>query len=188
LDRLYEAEYYQTHNAGWFEKERREQWYWWLVYYRRLQYAQELLKRSRPSEVLDVGAGAGWFCKTAADFGWGYQGVEPSEYAREWALSELSIELHPLPQECMGVHFIHAALLLEHLLGPDAALDKFYTSLCFGGVLCIIVPNEFNPLQNKLAQLPSVTVTHPSTPITSTTSPPPRCGRWWSGPGSRSCA
>jgi hypothetical protein len=39
LDALYRDEYYQKHNAGWFEKEQREQWYWRKVYDARLDYA-----------------------------------------------------------------------------------------------------------------------------------------------------
>jgi hypothetical protein len=31
LAQLYQDEYYQKHNAGWFDKERREFWYCWMV-------------------------------------------------------------------------------------------------------------------------------------------------------------
>jgi len=166
LDRLYADEYYQKHNAGWFEKERREQWYWFAVYNQRLVYAERLFaqaemrrlaQKKRMMQVYDYGAGCGWFVHLAESFGhWAY-GYEPSPAAREYAGEKLRFHLfeHDIAhiatwKNTPGWDFIHASLVLEHLLNPLKFLKRAYASLKPGGILCIVVPNEFNLYQCQL--------------------------------------
>lgn len=167
LDKLYADEYYQEYNAGWFEKERREQWYWFAVYNQRLVYAEflfaqaemrRLTQKKRMMRVFDYGAGCGWFVKLAESFGHQYFGYEPNEAARWWAADNLGIELEDhdvmnswdVFKDGPQWDFVHASLVLEHLLNPMEFLIQAYASLKPSGVLCIIVPNEFNLYQQKL--------------------------------------
>jgi len=167
LDHLYANEYYQTHNAGWFEKEAREQWCWFAVYNQRLTYAEQLfvqaeirrlVQKKRMMRIYDYGAGCGWFVKLAEDYGnWAF-GYEPSPVARKYANEVLHTYLFDedimtvasVQGEYKAWDFIHASMILEHLLDPASFLQQAYTSLKSGGILCIVVPNEFNPLQRRL--------------------------------------
>jgi hypothetical protein len=60
--------------AGWFDKERREFWYWRKVYEWRCHTA---LRMARGLNVLDYGAGAGWFVKVANSGVFAAIGYEP---------------------------------------------------------------------------------------------------------------
>lgn len=162
LDQLYEAEYYQTHNAGWFEKERREQWYWWAVYNQRLRYAKSffalkpiLIPRQQPMKIFDMGAGCGWFMKTAQSLPAAVDGQDASEKACQFAIEVLRVYPICTSQSVLAhrqsvYDFVHASLVFEHLLNPLDMLQDAYSALRPGGILCIIVPNEFNPYQCQL--------------------------------------
>jgi hypothetical protein len=68
LDEFYRGEYYQAHHAGWFEKERREWWYWSAVYQERVRKFERLTEPTRDTFrwIFDWGAGCGWFVKAAS--------------------------------------------------------------------------------------------------------------------------
>lgn len=164
LNRLYKDEYYQSHHAGWFDKERREFWYWRRVYQARMRQFDALVDVEPDPGwrylLLDYGAGCGWFVQ-ANNKGakWAVWGYEPSEYAREYAKhhTTASIVSHcdghlDLTDNRAALAGIHASLVLEHLLDPLDFLRRAYNALLPGGVLCIVVPNEFNPLQRELMQ------------------------------------
>jgi SAM-dependent methyltransferase len=161
LERLYRDEYYQAHNAGWFEKERREQWYWRRVYWARLrQFGQSDILAYIP-RVLDWGAGCGWFVKTAQEWGSDATGYEPSSEATDYAFNELGVALFSVYPRSVLRDFVHLSLVLEHVHDPDALLAQIFNVLRPGGVLCAIVPNEFNPLQQELARRTGYTPLHP---------------------------
>lgn len=143
LAKLYSDEYYQSYNAGWFEKERREQWYWRKVYDQRLDYAASI---AHWRSVYDHGAGCGWFIKRVQRRGWPYYGLEPNMLARYYADTVVDVELkHVMPPKRYGI--VHCSLVLEHLLDPLFATALLYDRTLPGGVICVVVPNEFNPLQ-----------------------------------------
>jgi len=155
LERLYQNEYYQSHNAGWFEKERREQWYWRRVYERRMEQMQELSAEFRSPRVCDWGAGCGWFVKAAQKYEvFDVTGYEPNDVAREYAQKTMGLYdlfgCRPwVPDSC---HFVHLSLVLEHVINTVQILAQIFKVLAPGGVVCIIVPNEFNPLQRQLVR------------------------------------
>lgn len=161
VDRLYRDEFYQSHNAGWFEKEAREQWYWRKMYRARMKQNWTLLQSAPPQGgarwwALDVGAGCGWFIHAMRkEDWWEFRGMEPSAYALRWALKNLEIGLYPWCS--VGLwgrrwNFVHASLVFEHLVDPLKMLEEIRHSLVPRGILCIVVPNEFNPLQQRLSK------------------------------------
>lgn len=164
LDRLYADEYYQKHNAGWFEKERREQWYWEPVYWARLRQFEQIAGCDPGAFVFDWGAGCGWFVRATSKYTPEHSvlGFEQNKaalvYANEVGVSELVVDkiwVNPC-----SVDFVHACLVLEHLLNPLEFLKRAYASLKPGGTLCIVVPNEFNLYQCQLKNYTPVHAHH----------------------------
>jgi len=152
LYKLYADEYYQSYNTGWFEKERREQWYWQKVYRQRLDYASGLYNDL--CYVVDYGAGYGWFVRSAWQWRTGICpfGVEPNEAARIRGKKEVVFDIEDITHfpRILQEEFVHLSLVLEHLLNPLDLLLHIRDGLRANGIICIIVPNEFNPLQRRL--------------------------------------
>ena len=158
LTRLYMDEYYQSYHAGWFDKEAREFWYWRRVYQARMRQFEAFIdvEPGLRRRLLDYGAGCGWFVQANnKEASWVVWGCEPNVYAREYAkyhttASVISDCSHRLGKGNVALTGVHASLVLEHLLDPLDFLHRAYGSLLPGGILCIVVPNEFNPLQFEL--------------------------------------
>lgn len=157
LETLYEDEYYQSFNRGWFEKEKREWWYWRRVYQARCSYFELLhlalaLPGSPPKSprAFDWGAGAGWFVRAADKMGpeWLVEGYEPNEFARQWASTQTAL-IVDTPSNCWHEDFIHCSLVLEHVRDPLTLLKEFAFRLAPGGLLCLVVPSEHNPLTDN---------------------------------------
>ncbi len=164
LDALYADEYYQTYNSGWFEKERREQWYWQPVYWARLRQFEKIAGRSPGAFIFDWGAGCGWFIKAVCEYAPEYAiaGFEPSQAALEYA-DRIRVSAYIMNNDTLvypNADFIHASLVLEHLLDPLGFLTQAYASLEPGGVMCIVVPNEFNLYQCQLKNYTPVHAHH----------------------------
>lgn len=151
LKRLYEEEFYQSEkdtyivDAGadyaWKQIEMRE----------RLDRAAEKLP-SGSRRVLDIGCGPGDFLAVAKELGWDGVGVEPSPVAAKHASSRgLNVTcgfFGPESADQFGAFdFIHMSEVLEHIPNPLEILDAAVGLLKPGGVLCVSVPNDFNPLQ-----------------------------------------
>lgn len=102
--------------------------------------------------LLDVGCGFGTFMQNAEERGWATVGIEPSEQANAvLERAKLSCvygavedtEMEPLGEFAA----IRAAWVFEHLADPSAVLEKLKCALMPGGVLEIIVPNDFTDIQ-----------------------------------------
>ena len=155
LANLYKTEYYQGANSGQFRKEAREFWYWRKVYGARLDRFERLYERPRlDTLVLDYGAGCGWFVKAAKGrLGYHVRGVEPNIDAGIYANKHLGIGLWRQSVDLPELwQLIHASLVLEHVRDPRALLSQFYRWLRPGGMVCIVVPQEFTIDQEKLKE------------------------------------
>lgn len=149
LTSLYEDEYYQSFNKGWFKKEKREWWYWRREYQGRCKRFEllHLSKKKGHIRAFDWGAGAGWFVRAADKMGprWLVTGYEPNEYARQWAATHTALVVDS-PANCWHEDFIHCSLVLEHVLDPLTLLKELTFRLSPGGLLCLVVPSEYSPL------------------------------------------
>lgn len=150
LDKLYQDQYYQVHNAGFTHKaheshfdEQGEDIVWHKIAFRE---QLDTLKHLVPEKtILDYGAGAGWFAKYARDAMWPVCAVEPSPAAVEYANDVVGTALlKKLPDDKRKFGAIRLSYVLEHLPDPCQMLLDLRKYLVDRGVVCIIVPNEFN--------------------------------------------
>jgi len=146
-----------------YEQEARQQWYWRRVYLGRMRYFVKFLPGSKEGliapnvrifrdptcRLLDYGAGIGNFVASVREqFGWWEMyGYEPSGAARAKSRFPYQYISNPQPGYYDAVH---CSLVLEHVLDPFETLRRINELLVPGGVACIVVPNEFNPLQRRL--------------------------------------
>jgi SAM-dependent methyltransferase len=131
---------------------------WWnVVYDERYDFFEKNLPENR-RKILDIGCGPGFFLKRGRERGWKGLGIEPSRQAAEFA-KELGIEvmncfLNKAELEKGDERFdvIHMSEVLEHVTDPISLCKSAYTLLDKGGIICIVVPNDYNPLQKVLRE------------------------------------
>lgn len=171
VDRYYSGDYFYSGSdphspPDWFAKERAEyEAGLWDAYY---SYLAGLLDPDRP--VIDIGAGAGWFLDYLTKHGWSQWqmwGIEPSAAARR--VSPIGHRLFKASPDKEGTTLIDGygykalkgniilSLVLEHISDPARFLQEDVlphldpsTSSGRGGRLVVVVPNEWNPLQEHI--------------------------------------
>jgi 2-polyprenyl-3-methyl-5-hydroxy-6-metoxy-1,4-benzoquinol methylase len=112
----------------------------------------ELIERHAPrvGRLLEVGAGAGFFLKSAERKGWDVAGVELSAEAVKFASARLDLDVRREQAEQMtfppaSFDVVVMFDVVEHLLDPLVSLQRVGGALRPGGVLIISTPN-FNAL------------------------------------------
>ena len=119
----------------------------------RLESFETLLPASR-RRLLDVGAGPGFFLKTAASRGWQVLGVEPSRQAAAHARG-LGVEMvegffNAETATNLGrFDVVHLNNVLEHVPNPREIVCLARDLLTPGGLICLNVPNDFTPFQES---------------------------------------
>lgn len=156
LEAIYPREYYETEHPDWIEKTLSEKDYWMLTYRQRYEVLERLV-RAGDRRVLDIGAFLGLFLEAGRERGWDTIGIEPSataiRYARERGLHLLAGFLDDFDDATIGlVDVVNLDLTLEHVQDPADVLARAHRLLRPSGVLCVLVPNDFNPLQELLQE------------------------------------
>lgn len=152
-DEYYKREYFQETKTDYFKKQKED-----LEFYKMGFLKKELLLRnhinSLPLKILDIGTGSALFLKYFRDCGWDIKGIEPNKLICDLVKDEFNIDLNPSTfQKFLEINkdkfsVIHLSFVLEHVINPILMLEKIRNNLLFeNGVLCIEVPNDFNPLQ-----------------------------------------
>lgn len=147
----YAHDYYAAEKPLYLARSEEDRGWWLEVYAERLQRIEARLPAAART-VLDIGSGPGLFLDAAAARGWGTFGVEPSRQAAAHARG-LGHDIREgffdagLAATLPAVDAIHMALVLEHVPDPLALLVAARGRLRAGGMLCVAVPNDFNPLQ-----------------------------------------
>jgi SAM-dependent methyltransferase len=114
--------------------------------------ARRALKRielyaARTGSLLDLGSWVGFLLAEARERGWQPTlGVEPSEFASEYARSTLGLkvvtaDLFAAPLEPGAFDAITMGDVIEHLLEPADALARIRSLLAPGGVLWLALPD-----------------------------------------------
>jgi SAM-dependent methyltransferase len=152
----YRERFYETHSPpDWADKEEAEQPYWEIEYADRLAAFQEV-RGSQAGRLLDVGCGAGWFLAHAAQRGWDVVGIEASRSMWERASRLAPVVLGTFPEvdltESGPFDAVHLKLVMEHVPDPLSFLEEVRRLMAPGGVLCVEVPNDFNPLQRAVRE------------------------------------
>ena len=116
--------------------------------------------------LLDLGCWVGFLMAEARERGWDVTGVEPSQFASDYARSRLGLDVvtgdlldAPLPEGSFDA--VVLGDVIEHLPDPGAALDRIAALLAPGGVLCLMVPDAGSRIARALgARWWSVIPTH----------------------------
>lgn len=103
--------------------------------------------------ILDIGSGLGLFLKVGKERGWETLGIEPSvesyDYAKRHGVGLENAFFNEENYSSFGTFdVVHMHEVIEHIRDPMAMIRMAREILNPGGILCIVSPNEFNPLQN----------------------------------------
>ena len=90
--------------------------------------------------LLDVGAGTGDFLLAAKKAGYDVFGVEPNPYARENAEAK-GLELLKEPDLKQRFELITLWHVFEHMLDPDAEIERLKSLLTNNGTIFLALPN-----------------------------------------------
>ena len=143
--------FYNTHSpVGWFDKEIKENENGlWDSYY---EFLSKMIANNAVCNptVLDIGCGCGWFVRYWNRHHGFAIGVDPSQSARDIAREHGSYIFDTIPDKKFDTVLL--SLVLEHVLNPLESLIDVKDMLNDNGIVIIVVPNEFNPLQNVIAK------------------------------------
>ncbi len=158
IEEFYEKKFYQNVKTSYFTDYERDHDWWKLNYTELINTMKELHKvsprqKDKKRTLLDIGSGPGLFLNVANKLGIDAIGIEPSKEAFKYSVKTYKCNvLNTTIEDVKGYNkkfdFIHSALVLEHILDPLAFIEKSKAMLADNGLFCIIVPNDFNPVQD----------------------------------------
>lgn len=154
LQKFYEKDFYDTEKPDYF-KSSEEDMEWWMARY--THYYDLLEAHTKGRRLLDIGSGPGYFLDAGAKRGWDVLGFEPSvtaaRYSSERGLMVVNDMFSAEKATSHGLFdAIMISLVLEHVPDPVQFIEEAKQVLAPGGLLCIIVPNDYNPLQKLLVE------------------------------------
>ena len=127
---------------------------------------ERIERHVRPGAILDLGCWVGFLLAVARERGWETLGVEPSEFASDYARERLGLDVirdDLFEADLRGRRFDAVALgdVIEHLPRPADALDRMARMLNPGGVAYLALPNAGSRLARRMgARWWSVIPTH----------------------------
>lgn len=156
LNPLYKKEYYDKEKPQYIN-DSEEDIEWWQITYREYFHLFEKYLTKESAKVLEVGSGPGLFLKCGKENGWDVTGIEPSKQAYDYSLQFGAPVINDFfskeSVEKLGTFdIIFMDTLLEHVPDPIAIIQLAKSILNKGGLLCIISPNDYNPLQKILRE------------------------------------
>ena len=157
LEAVYRHDYYLSTKPDYLERVAEDAAWWREVWDDRFTFFEACLPAER-RRVLDVGSGPGSFLARGRERGWEALGIEPSAraaaHAREHGLSVVAGFLtSELARELPRFDVVHMSEVLEHVPDPRAMLALAGELLVPGGLVCVSVPNDYNPLQRALREV-----------------------------------
>jgi SAM-dependent methyltransferase len=128
---------------------------WWMLTY--AAWYALLEKHMQGRRLLDVGSGPGYFLDAGKSRGWETLGFEPSKEAAEYSRKRgLAVVADFFTAEKVRdqapFDAVALSLVLEHVPDPIALLEDARRVLSPGGLLFVVVPNDYNPLQKILRE------------------------------------
>ena len=154
LETIYRHDYYSQEKPFYIDRYLEDKDWWHLVNSQRYEMLEQHLPENRRS-LLDIGSGPGLFLECGHQRGWRVKGIEPSlqasEYCRSVGLDVVSGQFSETTAAGLGCFdAINLSLVLEHIPDPTAFLNLVHRHLSTGGLISIVVPNDFNPFQRIL--------------------------------------
>ena len=155
LEHVYGHEYYATEKPLYIQRHLEDREWLDLVYAERYDAFERLLGAGR-RRLLDVGSGPGLFLKHGAERGgWQVRGIETASQAvahsRGLGLDVTQGFLGADTAASLGrFDVVHMNEVLEHLPDPRAMLGLAHDLLDPGGLVALMVPNDYSPFQAAL--------------------------------------
>jgi SAM-dependent methyltransferase len=159
LKKFYDQEFYQSERPDYFERMEADKEWWMLRYH----HYYELMEAHAPAglgqrtgrRILDIGSGPGYFLEAGRERGWQVLGFEPSRMAADYARARGLAVVNDFfsasaAREHGAFDAISLSMVLEHVRDPIQLIEDARSLLAPGGVLLLISPNDFNPLQMTL--------------------------------------
>lgn len=107
----------------------------------------DIIKNIKPEgKILDLGSAMGFFLKEASLNGYETEGIEISEYAANYCVSSLNLNVHNISlldfeYKKKEYDIITAWYVLEHICDFDKLLKNILFSLKEGGIISLAMPN-----------------------------------------------
>lgn len=151
---LYRAAYYAEVKPTYFAAAAEDRDWARLFERDRLRACAALLGPDR-RRLIDIGCGPGFFLGTARAEGWEVTGFEPARQAAAHAraLGATVIEDFLIAESAARAapaDVVHLHNVLEHVPDPAGLLGLCRDLLTPGGLICVIVPNDYNGFQEAL--------------------------------------
>lgn len=105
---------------------------------------------------MDIGCGGGYFLQYGKKLGWDTFGVDPSvqsiNHCKSLGLNvvENFFDEHLAEKIQDRFNVVHLSEVLEHVVDPINFIGLIRKVLRPGGIMCIVVPNDYNPFQLAL--------------------------------------
>jgi len=149
---FYKEEFYQE-KENYIESHTQDLEWWSIEHNEKYDFFDQQLAEHSSKKILDIGSGPGYFLKVGKDRGWDITGVEPGKPAYQFSVEELGLNIfNELFTDKNYKNFgefdvINMNKVLEHIPDPKQFLKYAYEILVSEGLICITVPNDYNPLQ-----------------------------------------
>lgn len=152
LKKFYDAEFYQNERPDYFRHAEEDKEWWMLRYH---HYYETLEAHAPGRRLLDIGSGPGYFLEAGRERGWEVLGFEASSVAADYTKARGIPVINDFftagkVKDLGEFDVVSLALVLEHLRDPVALIEEAVEVLAPGGLLLVISPNDFNPLQMVL--------------------------------------
>jgi len=154
LEELYRRNFYSSEKPLYLERHREDLDWWNHVYSGRYATLEVFLSAER-RRLLDIGSGPGFFLLHGKQRGWQTLGIEPSAeaaaHARALGLEIREKFLSADTASGLGTFdVVHMREVLEHVADPATIVTLARDLLLPGGIICVAVPNDYNPFQQIL--------------------------------------
>jgi 2-polyprenyl-3-methyl-5-hydroxy-6-metoxy-1,4-benzoquinol methylase len=158
LAAFYKNEFYSVDKAKVISRQHEDEEWLFQQYGDRYDTFQTLLADDSRRTIFDIGSGPGFFLKYGLQRGWKTLGIEPSvlacENAKALGVDVINACFSKETTKGLGqFDVIHASFVLEHIPDPIGFVKLMYELLADGGILCLTVPNDFNPFQQALVSV-----------------------------------
>jgi 2-polyprenyl-3-methyl-5-hydroxy-6-metoxy-1,4-benzoquinol methylase len=155
LTELYQKNYFVSENIDYFKQYERDGDWWVLNFSDRYEFFESKLDPAQRT-LLDIGSGAGFFLQVGKNRGWKVKGIEPSRsaatYAKEMGLDVENDFFTENVKNLGKFDVVNLTAVLEHVPNPKVFLRNAVSHLKDKGILCLSVPNDFNPFQKILVE------------------------------------